>query len=260
MLALIKEIENCLSAGSFRCALGMALTLPDICSIVEFPELKEESKKRYTLWCEKYLFNQGHLPSLVVDYGKPREEWERIRVIEPDMCYKLRCAFLHSGNLKLNQRDHDDFPVFRLHISSPQENGIYTDSKLQDESLHMNQISLDVRRLVRVLCNAAKEYYDNHSAKEEFENHHVQVVDMEKEAREFVKAKTEHIILQASKVNIKSFDELSDLAKRTLQRVKNGEQKAIKRELESDKELLFAINELIEAGFLTLPPNEDKFK
>ena len=74
------------------------------------------------------------------------------------------------------------------------------------------------------------------------------------------KAKTEHIILQASKVNIKSFDELSDLAKRTLQRVKNGEQKAIRKELESDKELLFAINELIVAGFLTLPPNEEKFK
>ncbi len=260
MLDLIQEIRNCIASNNLRCALGMALTLPDMCSLVEFPELKNETGKRYTLWCEKYLFNQGYLPSLVVDHSKPCEEWEKIRIIEPDMCYKLRCAFLHSGNLELNQRNGDDFPVFQLHISSQEENGVYTDRRQKDEDLCLDQVSLDVRRLTRVLCNAAKEYYDKHDAKEEFNNHHVRVIDVEKEASDFVKAKSKYAKLQESKRNIKSFEELSDRAKETYRRYQNGEGKAICNELETDKELLFAIEELIEADLLTIPSNKKMFR
>ena len=103
MLEIIKEIRACIKTNLFRVALGMALTLPDICGAIAYPN-EEKSGVRYVAWCENYLFNQGYLPSHNVDYNKPPEEWERIRVISPEMCYKLRCAFLHSGNLELNQR------------------------------------------------------------------------------------------------------------------------------------------------------------
>ena len=259
MLDLINEIEACIKSNNLRCALGMALTLPDICGNVEFPNV-QTAGERYVSWCEKYLFNQGYIPSLVVDYSKPQEEWEKVRAIEPAMCYKLRCAFLHSGNLELNQRKNDAYPMFRLHISSTEENGIYTDSKLREDDLNINQVSLDVRKLTRVLCNAAKEYYNNHTSKEDFENHDIQVVDVEKSANDFLIAKYKHLQIQASKKDIKCYDELSDGAKVVAQRIRNGEQKAIQKELEYDKDLLFELNELIEAGILTIPPNKQKYK
>lgn len=259
MLDLIKEIELCIKSNHLRCALGMALTLPDMCGIIEFPHI-DKVGERYELWCEKYLFNQGLLPTHKVDYSKPPEEWEQIRVIEPNMCYKLRCAFLHSGNLELNQRDKDKFPVFRLHISSSEENGVYTDSKWNDKKLNINQISLDIRKLTRVLCNAAKEYYDQHEPKEDFENHNAQVVNVEREASEFLEEKYNFNKLQASKNDLGSYEELSELAKAVLQRVANGEQKQIKKELMTDKKLLFAVNELVEAGILIIPGNTDKYK
>ena len=43
MLELIEEIEMAISNGLIRCALGMALTLPDICGIVEFPQYGKDS-------------------------------------------------------------------------------------------------------------------------------------------------------------------------------------------------------------------------
>ena len=50
MLKLINEIRTSVKAGLFRCALGMALTLPDICGQVEYPKEKSVGK-RY----EEYL-------------------------------------------------------------------------------------------------------------------------------------------------------------------------------------------------------------
>lgn len=168
MIDLIKEIENCVKSNNLRCALEMALTLPDICGIIEYPAEKS-SKNRYVKWCEKYLFNQGYYPYFVVDDHKKCEEWEKVRAIEPAMCYKLRCAFLHSGNLKLNQKNNDNFPVFNLHISSSMENGIYVDKIVSDSK----EISMDIRKLARLLCNAAKDYYDSYEDKQDFIDHHI---------------------------------------------------------------------------------------
>ena len=126
--------------------------------------------------------------------------------------------------------------------------------------MNINQISLDIRKLTRVLCNAAKEYYDQHEPKEDFENHNAQVVNVEQEASEFLEEQYNFNKLQASKNDLGSYEELSELAKAVLQRVANGEQKQIKKELMTDKKLLFAINELVEAGMLIIPGNTDKYK
>lgn len=45
MLEGIDEIRFCLKHNKLRVALGMALTLPDICSKVEFKDAKEMKYK-----------------------------------------------------------------------------------------------------------------------------------------------------------------------------------------------------------------------
>ena len=202
MIELIKEIKACVKADLFRCALGMALTLPDICGKVAYPAI-EGVGERYEKWCREHLFNQGYIPAYEVDYTKPPEEWEPVRIIEPEMCYKLRCAFLHSGNFELNQREKDVFPVFKLHISSTRENGIYTDRNMRDNNNVVQEVSMDVRRLVKVLCNAAEEYYDDCKEKEKFANHKALIIDVEKEGNDYAEEKRKYAQLQASKKNVK---------------------------------------------------------
>lgn len=93
VLDLINDIENALEHNCLRTALGMALTLPDICGQVEYPKIKAVGE-RYIKWCDNYLKNQGFITT--GDLGD--------KVILGNMCYKLRCAYLHSGNLELNQK------------------------------------------------------------------------------------------------------------------------------------------------------------
>ena len=86
------------------------------------------------------------------------------------------------------------------------------------------------------------------------------MVNIEKEASEFLEEQDNFNKLQASKNDLESYEELSELAKDILQRMANGEQKQIKKELMTDKKLLFAVNELVEAGMVIIPGNTDKYK
>lgn len=157
MLNLINDIENTIKHNCLRTALGMALTLPDICGQVEYPEIKAVGE-RYIKWCDNYLKNQGFITT--GDLGD--------KVISGEMCYKLRCAYLHSGNLNLNQRKNDDFPEFHLLMCSKEDDGIYCEPLHKDLEGKDLIITIDVRHLTFVLCNAAKEYYEKHEDKTDF--------------------------------------------------------------------------------------------
>jgi len=250
MLDLINEIELCIQNNCLRCALGMALTLPDICAHVEYPN-ENSSDKRYIDWCEKYLFNQGFYPTHVVDNSKPPEQWEKVREIEPKMCYKLRCAFLHSGNLELNQRKNDNYPIFDLKITSEKEEGIYIDSIMSIDQNKLIRKTVDCRLLTRVLCNAAKEYYNNSTKKDHFINHHINIVNVDNKVEEIHKRNEKFAKMQASKRDITSYEELTEHAKILLNHIKNKNIKDVKNLVEDD-DYLIAFNELLDGGFILI--------
>lgn len=257
MLDLIQEIESCILNNNLRCALGMALTLPDICAHVEFPN-ESSSQTKYVKWCEKYLFNQGYLPSHEVDYSKTSNQWIKVRVIEPKMCYKLRCAFLHSGSLELNQRKNDNFPVFYLQITSTKENGFYSGNIECEKGNDLSEINLDIRLLTRVLCNAAKEYYENCPMKEEFKNHHIKIVNIEEEADRISKRERKLAKTLMSKKDITDYNELTESAKNVLLMLQNGQSKDVLKQIEDgDDEVYLAVRELFSGNFLALPTEEN---
>ena len=259
MISLIKEIESCIFNNNLRCALGMALTLPDICAQVEYPDEKS-SGIRYVNWCENYLFNQGHLPTYEVDNSVPADQWKRVRVIESEMCYKLRCAYLHSGNLALNQRENDDYPIFTLQITSQKENGIYSGINMKDEMGTVKETTIDIRLLSRVMCNAAREYYEKCETKERFKNHHITITDVEQEVDRINNCRVNLKNKNHSNDSI-SYDELTEHAKDLLTMFQNGESQEVSNLIASGDELsASALDELMSGGFITLSPNEKHFE
>ena len=50
---IVKEINTCLENECFLSALGMALTLPDICGKAEYPT--DGVTKRYIKWTNEYI-------------------------------------------------------------------------------------------------------------------------------------------------------------------------------------------------------------
>ena len=257
MMDLIKDIELALSNGNIRCALGMALTLPDICGIVEFPGCKKV-EKRYVEWCNGYLFNQGFYPSHVIDLDNPTVVGERSRAIAGELCYKLRCAYLHSGNLELNQREQDDFPTFHLELTSSDENGFYIGKDSKDTSGKILDKHIDARYLIRVLCNAAKEYYDNSDKKNAFKNHHIKILDIQSEMKRVGESKTKFLKRQMDKTDIHAFGELSEGAKRMYELVMAGERGEIIELMDGDPDIVMAMMELLEGGFIFLGNQDGK--
>lgn len=242
MLDFIVDIENALQCNCLRVALGMALTLPDICGQVEYPELKVG--ERYSKWCDKYLKNQGFITT-----GDSVD-----RIISGDMCYKLRCAYLHSGNLELNQRENDDFPDFRLLMCNKDDKGIYCEPLYKDLQGKDLMITIDVRHLTLVLCNAAKEYYEKHEDKTDFKSHHIKIDDVEKIAKNIVKMKQEIKDICFSRKSVSDPKELSKNAMSLLKILNEDREKAVQM-LFSDNEdeeinTMAAMIELMKGGFI----------
>lgn len=84
---LILSIKQSLAYKNYYGALALALTLPDICSDIEYPG--QSTSKRYSEWFEKYLSNKYSNNSTIFISGKD--------------CYAIRCGFLHNANEELTQ-------------------------------------------------------------------------------------------------------------------------------------------------------------
>ena len=93
----LSEIQKALDCKLYQSALSLALTVPDICGQINYP--KDKTGKRYKKWFDKfvkddYIYN----PEYNQDYtaftdGK--------YYFDGAACYALRCAFLHSGDDKV---------------------------------------------------------------------------------------------------------------------------------------------------------------
>lgn len=94
------------------------------------------------------------------------------------MCYKLRCAYLHSGNSKIDKRENKQDPNFKLII-----NGVDSISKIIydscDEKKEVKKLKIDVERLCENICIAAENYYNQKQGKG-FEEHHIEIIDLTK--------------------------------------------------------------------------------
>ena len=242
-MKLINEIRASVKAGLFRCALGMALTLPDICGQVEFPE--EGVGKRYKDWCNKYLMNQGYI-TVGSAPGDPSSS-----ILSGDICYKLRCAYLHSGNIELDQKKHNKYPFFELRMTSAEDNGIYIEPYVEDEAGKVLHFTLDIRHLCCVLCNAAEEYYKNHKPKSDFEEHQFTIVDVEYGAKKNIEMNRMLYERQLSKNDITDYAELSDDAKKLLLDLKSSNKEMISNALlEDDILIMVAFQELLQGSFI----------
>ena len=101
----IQEARNCIDNGLYEAALALALTLPDICGQVEYPALKKVGE-RYTKWIDDFVDSK-------VLYDQFFDEVDDFKHLESEDIYKLRCAFLHSGDQDISSDTIDCFNLVR---------------------------------------------------------------------------------------------------------------------------------------------------
>lgn len=147
----INDIRKSLENECYYSALSLALMMPDICGMVEYPN--KEVGERYIKWCDNYL-----CPLLYRDGGK--------KGLSGESLYGLRNVYLHQGTVKIDSskmknKDNrvDKFllvvgknQIFsELTITMPSENG---------DILHRAEV-INVSYLCLVICECVQYYYNS---------------------------------------------------------------------------------------------------
>jgi hypothetical protein len=99
MKHLVEAMNNAVGEENWYAALTLALTLPDICSKLESPEI-EFSRQRYVKWYDANLQS-----SYEKKIGYPPE---MVCFPSGDDLYALRCAFLHQGEFTTDGQKAQD--------------------------------------------------------------------------------------------------------------------------------------------------------
>lgn len=115
-------IEDAIEKRCFLPALALSLVIPDVCAKYDYPEIykgKEEYNGHkgqgaaYAKWYDECIGNYDADPLT------------KIKLLDGRGCWKLRCEFLHSGSIEL-----DDFmSVDDKHITFKLTSSQYSDLK-----------------------------------------------------------------------------------------------------------------------------------
>lgn len=176
MDAVISEVRCCLESGCYRTALVSALTIPDICGLVENPEFLKGSRKRYVAWFNRHI---------LVNYAKKftPEGGVSESYFDGDMCYSLRCKLFHEGSNRIDVKsinlsgDEGCRFEFRLIVGGSDSYGRVIYSAPGSEAVVVRQVTLNITDLCEALCNGAEEFYKMRN-KDDFINHQLNYVDL----------------------------------------------------------------------------------
>ena len=173
----IEEVELNIVDGRWQSALALALTLPDICGGIAFPEIVKHYRDgrvmldrqknptrdvgtQYIRWFDEYA---GDHFKLSQSDEKPYICGER--------CWQLRCEYLHQNKGFLNDENNIHFhlglncgmSVCQLDSMNIQENRI--------------DIRIDIEHFCLRMCKAAKSYYDKVNLEKDFSLYNTPVLD-----------------------------------------------------------------------------------
>lgn len=144
---IVNEINGLLRDGYPYSALGMALALPDICGNIAYPGTKVGI--RYKKWYDEYV---SPISAIRPDDG--------FITVDGEVCYKLRCAYLHSGNFNLGDNGVvKHIGKFTFHYNrNPDLRFIQVAQSTGGKYL----MDIDLGVFCWQLCTAATSFYKNH--------------------------------------------------------------------------------------------------
>lgn len=146
---LIAEIRKSLDNDCFLSALMIALTLPDICGAIEFPDANTTT--RYKKWYSEYI-------------GKYECSSDDMPYASADVIYDLRCSLLHSGNPSVNLTKNN-LILFKLWITDGDMLGGVSSQCCNNEE---RTLELSIRNICFKLCRLAEFYYNDNKDKFRF--------------------------------------------------------------------------------------------
>lgn len=175
----IQEIEWNIRDERWQSALALALTLPDICGGIAYPQMVKryrdgkimEDRKglpardvgsQYILWFDTYA----------AKYFK-RNPSDAQPYLSGERCWQLRCEYLHQNKGFYNEETDEELH-FHLGIHCGTSVCSLENQEFSPGGIH---IRLDIQQICDRMCQAVKAYYKNNYTKKNFSLYHTPVLD-----------------------------------------------------------------------------------
>lgn len=175
----LEALERCITDENWYGALFIALTLPDICGKIEYPE--DGSTSRYVKWSQKYLLDKHykanieinhHLDSRIDEIAKQIPSHFRKKVIKTTMTgrdlFALRCAYLHEGLSELTSHRIKE-TLRHFEFRQPPPNCIF-DNNLNSGNYLQIQVSIFCKNLISSIREWLIEIEDDQVKMEKINN------------------------------------------------------------------------------------------
>ena len=175
----VNEIELNIKDSRWQSALALALTLPDICGGIAFPDIV----KRYR--DGRVILDRQNQPTL--DVGSQYIRWfdeyagnffklspnDPSSYICGERCWQLRCEYLHqnkgfSNNVETN--------TVRFHLGINCKTSVCQLDSTQTTD-NQTDIRIDIEQFCRRMCSAAKSYYYAVYHEKDFSMYNTPVLD-----------------------------------------------------------------------------------
>lgn len=176
----VKEVELNIEDGRWQSALALALTLPDICGGIAFPEIVKKYRDgrimmdrqknptrdvggQYIRWFDEYAS----------DYFKIKPEDESPYICG-ERCWQLRCEYLHQNRGFLNPEDETGI---RFHLGVNCGASVCQTKGNTREEDGITDIRIDIEQFCWRMCSAAKNYYKDMEKVKNFSLYNTPVLD-----------------------------------------------------------------------------------
>lgn len=194
MIDKIVAIRKAIECECYLPALALALTLPDICGQIEYPNFVNERGnrlvgKQYKTWFAEWVSHWYADSTGWTNDGKQAKN----PYLTGKMCYDLRCSFLHSGNSDIKDfgdcedEENKYFYSFELCINGCDCIGErWGEPQMNVDKMHKEKmVRIDVVTLCKNLCLSAEKYY-LHKGEELFSEHNIRIVDIKEESDKII--------------------------------------------------------------------------
>ena len=199
MRQYIEEIRKSLEQKCYISALALALIIPDIGGSIEFPEYRRKDKKdkkgrevrdikaQYSAWFEKWV----QPPYVALKNSLDDNLIDQKNYFTGEMCYSLRCQFLHEGNSNIRPYGRESGEngvkveyVFELSINGGEAYGKITEESNEYIEMIRYMVRINVEELCERICKGAEEFCQDRK-QDEFRNHVLNIIDFSVSPRPF---------------------------------------------------------------------------
>jgi len=157
----VEDIKKARDNKAYLSALALALTMPDICGKIEYHKTSGmDDRDKYISWFNKWVYKYFEIPkSNNFDWNK----YDELVKFNGDVCYKLRCAFLHSGNPLNNYKNDKGIRIDRFSLCICDGDWQIGDSHIcsfSNEGIKETQRKFNIDNLLKMFILGIEDYLE----------------------------------------------------------------------------------------------------